>query len=166
MVVAENPDAALEAVESIDVSYTPLDPVIDLAAALAPGAPRLHEEAADNICLTWEKGDAAAVEQGFAQAAHRVRLEVRQSRLLPNPLKPRAALGDWDAAGGRLTLYTASQGVHDLRSQLAHDVFGVPEKTIRVVTPALRGSCGRKCYIFPDHVHVLSGEPALARPRP
>src|SRR3546814_8078165 len=112
MVVGENPDAALDAVESIDVSYTPLDPVIDLAAALAPGAPRLHEEAADNICLTWEKGDAAAVEQGFAQAAHRVRLEVRQSRLLPNPLEPRAALGDWDAAGGRLPLYTASQGVH------------------------------------------------------
>src|SRR3546814_4268537 len=38
MVVAENPDAALDAVESIDVSYTPLDPVIDPAAALAPGA--------------------------------------------------------------------------------------------------------------------------------
>src|SRR3546814_10753989 len=71
MVFAENPDAALDAVESIDVSYTPLDPVIDLAAALAPGAPRLHEEADDNFCLTGEKGEAAAGEKGRAQAAHR-----------------------------------------------------------------------------------------------
>src|SRR3546814_16660092 len=114
--------------------------------------------------LTWEKGDAAAVEQGFAQAAHLVRLEVRQSRLLPNPLEPRAALGDWDAAGGRLTLYTASQGVHDLRSQLANDVFGVPETTIRVVTPDVGGSFGLKMYLFPEHVMVLAAARALERP--
>src|SRR3546814_20498419 len=119
MVVGENPDAARDAVESIDVSYTPLDPVIDLAAALAPGAPRLHEDAADNICLPWEKGDASAVEQGFAQAAHRVRLEVRQSRLLPNPPQPRATLGAWVAVGGRWPLYTPSPGDNDLRTPLA-----------------------------------------------
>src|SRR3546814_17433065 len=51
MVVAENPDAALDAVESIDVSFTPPDTAIDLAAALAPAAPSLHDEAAHHSSL-------------------------------------------------------------------------------------------------------------------
>src|SRR5579859_7513419 len=50
-VVARDRYAAADALELIDVTYEPLDPVLDMEAALAPGSPKVHE--AGNKSFTW-----------------------------------------------------------------------------------------------------------------
>ena len=50
-VVAETLAAAKEAAELVAVDYEPLPAVTDTAAAVAPGAPAVWDEAPDNICF-------------------------------------------------------------------------------------------------------------------
>src|SRR2546430_17116753 len=56
-----------------------------------------------------EAGDAAA-DAAFRRAAHVVRLETQINRVTGVPLEPRAALGVYDEASGRYTLYAGSGG--------------------------------------------------------
>src|SRR5207302_7491305 len=66
LVAAETLEQARAAAEAIDVEYEPLPGVFGLEAALAPGAPRVHE--AGNVLAEWRiaRGDLAAA---FARAA-------------------------------------------------------------------------------------------------
>src|SRR5574337_755504 len=68
-VVAEDRYVATDACDAIEVDYEPLPAVGDLEAALAPAAPRVHEEVPDNVALrwSWTHGD---VEGAFARARH------------------------------------------------------------------------------------------------
>ena len=68
-VVAETLAAAKEAAERVAVDYEPLPAVTDTAAAAAPGAPAVWDEAPDNVCFFQEVGDKAAVEAAFARAS-------------------------------------------------------------------------------------------------
>ena len=47
------------------------------------------------------------------------RLDIVNNRLVTNYMEPRAAIGEYDAASGRFTLTTSSQGVHGLQGTLA-----------------------------------------------
>ncbi|MEZ4625960.1 MAG: hypothetical protein R2843_14490 [Thermomicrobiales bacterium] len=52
VVVAETLQQATDALGAIEVAYTPLDVVVDARAALADGAPQLHENAPNNLILS------------------------------------------------------------------------------------------------------------------
>ena len=164
MVVALTPEQARDAVERIEVDYEALPSVVDARQAGAPGQPRLHEAAPDNLAVEWEQGDLAAVERALAGAAHRVRVTVANNRLICNPLEPRGAVGDWDRRTRRLVLYSGSQGVHILRGTLAEAIFKVPQSSVRVVTDDVGGSFGMKMYLYPEQVMVLAAARELRRP--
>ena len=53
--------------------------------------------------------------QVFAKAAHAVKIEIVNPRIVANYMEPRGAVGSFDPASGRLTLHLGSQGVHALR---------------------------------------------------
>ena len=72
-----------------------------------------------NLCLDWEIGDRKAVDAAFARAAHVTRLDLINNRLVVNSMEPRGAIGDYDRNDRKYVLYTSSQGVHGLQSQLA-----------------------------------------------
>src|SRR3990172_3090191 len=57
LVVAGTLAQARGAAELIAVEYDPLPAVTEAAAALAPGAPQIWDEAPGNLCLDWETGD-------------------------------------------------------------------------------------------------------------
>src|SRR5919109_4818555 len=68
-VVAESPVIAEEALTLIDVDYEELPAVFDPTDALRPGAPRVHDERADNhtdLRYQFSHGD---VDRAFADAA-------------------------------------------------------------------------------------------------
>ena len=73
---------ARDAAERIAVEYRPLPAVVDAAAALAPGAPPIWDEAPGNLCYRFQRGDRAAVEAAFAAAAHIVEIELVNNRLV------------------------------------------------------------------------------------
>ena len=87
----------------------------NLTDAVAAGAVEVHDGVAGNICYDWVIGDKAVVDGVFAGAAHVVKLDLVNNRLIPNAMEPRVALGDFDTSSGDFTLYTTSQNPHVIR---------------------------------------------------
>jgi carbon-monoxide dehydrogenase large subunit len=143
-VVAEGRFAAEDAAEAVAVDYEPLPSVCDPRAALAPGAPLLHERFGSNIVFDIERGSREKTESAMAGAAKIVALDLHNSRLAANPLEPRAYLCEYDAAADRYTLYATTQQPHYLRRWLSLYTLHIPEHKIRVVSPDVGGGFGVK----------------------
>ncbi|HSK39404.1 MAG TPA: xanthine dehydrogenase family protein molybdopterin-binding subunit, partial [Arenibaculum sp.] len=164
LVVAETEQQARDAAELVRVDYADRPAITALDAALNEDAPRVWDEAPGNLCFDWERGDAAAVDRGFAQAAHVVALDLVNNRIVPTPMEGRACNADFDPATGKLTLYVSSQGVHAIRQQLARNIFKVPEKSIHVLTTDVGGGFGMKIFLYPEYVLALYAARKLGRP--
>jgi carbon-monoxide dehydrogenase large subunit len=143
-VVAESRFAAEDAAEAVAVDYEPLPSVCDPRAALASGAPLLHERFGYNIVFDIERGNREKTESALAGAAKVVVLDLHNSRLAANPLEPRAYLCEYDAASDRYTLYATTQQPHYLRRWLSLYTLHIPEHKIRVVSPDVGGGFGVK----------------------
>ena len=163
MVIAETPAAARDGAERVAVDYEPLPAVIASVDAAAAGAPILWEEAKSNVCVDSEAGDAAAAEAAFVRAAHVVRLQTRVNRVTGVPMEPRAALGVWDEASGRYTLYAGSGGSVRIKGDLA-GTLGVPESAVRVVAREVGGNYGTRNAFYPEFALVAWAARRLRRP--
>ncbi|HRQ83185.1 MAG TPA: xanthine dehydrogenase family protein molybdopterin-binding subunit, partial [Azospirillaceae bacterium] len=164
MVVAETLWQARDAAEAVFVDYADLPSITDTAAALAAEAAQVWDQAPNNQCFDWEAGDEAATDAGFAKAAHVVRLDLVNNRVVPNPLEGRACLAWIEAETGRSVLSVTSQGVHSLQKQLAKNIFRIPEKSLRVITGDVGGGFGMKIFNYPEYVCTLFAARALGRP--
>ncbi|MBI1776736.1 MAG: xanthine dehydrogenase family protein molybdopterin-binding subunit [Proteobacteria bacterium] len=162
-VVAERVEQARDALELIEVDYEPLAAVTDGPAALAPDAPPLFAEAPGNVAFRWQGGDAEAVDAAFNRAHHVTRLEVVNNRIIMVAMETRGAIGQFDAATGRFTLYTASQMPHGLKKSLK-TVLHVEEKQVRVAVADVGGGFGLKNSLYPEQVMVLWAARRLGRP--
>ncbi len=163
-VVAESRAIARSAAEAVALSIEALPALIDTRAATAPDAPRLHDAIARNMAADFHHGDAAIVEAAFAGAAHVVTETVANSRIVVNCLEPRCAVAEHDAATGRYTLHTPSQGVFGLRDGLARHVLGVEAGQVRVLTGSVGGSFGMKSQVYPEQICLLHATKLLGRP--
>ncbi len=163
LVIAETTDEAKDAVELIDVDYEPLPAVLDPAAAAAPGAPLLHDEAPGNVAVDWGFGDLAAVEAAFAKAAKVVALDLVINRIVVAAMEPRSVVGDYDPASGRYTAHLGTQGVHLMRDDLA-EILGVEKDKVRVLTTDVGGGFGMKGANHPEHVLIPWAARRVGRP--
>ena len=143
-VVADSRFAAEDAAEAVAIDYEPLPSVCDPRAAVAPGAPLVHERFGSNIVFDIERGSREKTEAALAGAAKIVELDLHNSRLAANPLEPRAYLCEYDAASDRYTLYATTQQPHYLRRWLSVYTLHIPEHKIRVVSPDVGGGFGVK----------------------
>jgi carbon-monoxide dehydrogenase large subunit len=162
--VAETPAQAADAAAAVVLDLEPLTACADVERALAPGAPPIWPEAPGNVAFDWTDGDPAAVDAAFRQAAHVARVRLRDTRLAPSALEPRAAIGQWDAAGQRYTLTASTQGVAVVRRLLAEGVFKVPPQQLRVVTHDVGGGFGMKVQAYPEYAVLLFAARRLGRP--
>ena len=119
VVIAESKNLARDAAEAVVVDYEELPAVADVHAAIKAGAPQLHPEAPGNQVYDWVIGDEGAVNAAFASAANVVKMDLTNNRLAPNPMEPRSAVADYDAAEEHFTLYTTSQNPHVARLVLS-----------------------------------------------
>ena len=164
VVIADTKQAAKDAAELLEIEYEDLPAVASMRDAIAPGAPLVHDDAPGNLCYDWEIGDKAAVDAAFARAAHRVKLDLTNNRLVPNALEPRAALGDFDPSSGDFTLYTTSQNPHVIRLLMGAFVLHIPEHKLRVVAPDVGGGFGSKIYHYAEEAIVTWAAGKLRRP--
>ncbi|HZP69613.1 MAG TPA: xanthine dehydrogenase family protein molybdopterin-binding subunit [Pseudolabrys sp.] len=162
-VVAETAAQALDASELIAVEYEELPAVTSTAEAPKPGAPRVWDDCPDNICFVELIGDKAAVDAAFARAAKVVKHRFVINRVTAATMEPRGAVGDYNAADGRYTIYTSIQRPHPVRADLAK-VLKVPESKIRIVTGDTGGSFGMKSPIFNETPLVLLASKLTGRP--
>jgi carbon-monoxide dehydrogenase large subunit len=169
MVVATSAAAAQDAAEKIAVDYEPLAPVTDARAALAPGAPQLWPEAPGNIGFDWsapadpDGKKQVALERAFKDAAHVVRVELVNQRLVVASLEPRIATASYDAATQQFTLRCPTQGVASVRGQVA-GVLNIKPEELRVVTEDVGGAFGMKGWCYPEYIAMLHAARALKRP--
>jgi carbon-monoxide dehydrogenase large subunit len=160
-VIADDPYRAWDALDLIGVEYAPLPALVDVDAALAPGAPVLHAEIGSNVPAEWRQhvGDADAAIRGADVV---VRTRIRLARGTAHPLEPRGLVVRWD--DGRLTVWGAIQLVHRHRTVLASQL-GVPEDHIRVIAPPdVGGGFGTKAMYYPEYIVVAALARALGRP--
>ncbi len=161
IVVAETLLQAKDAAEAVELDIEPLNAVTNPEEATQPGAPVLYDEAPDNVALDYHYGDSEKVKAAFARAAHVTRLKLINSRVVVNAMEPRAALAQFE--NGRFTLYTCSQGVFGMKSNIAQ-ILNAEPKLVRVITGNVGGSFGMKAAPYPEYVCILHAARVLGRP--
>jgi carbon-monoxide dehydrogenase large subunit len=163
LIVAESAAAAQDAAELVEVDYRDLPVVIGAPQALAAGAPLVHDSVAGNLALDYESGDEAKTRAAFESAARVIELELDISRVVGNPMEPRACLAAFDRAADQYHLYTCTQGVAIMRNQLSA-VLGVPPEKIRVIAEEVGGGFGVRFNLYPEYCAALYAAKKLGRP--
>jgi len=163
MVVADSALAAQDAAELVEVEYRDLPAVVSAEAALAPGAPQLHEEAPGNLAFDYESGNEEAVKAAFAQAAHVTRLKLEVTRVAPSPMELRGCTVRYDAKDGTYHVHVCIQGINMMRKQLAA-ITGVPEEKFVVHAQDIGGSFGQRSAAYPEYVAQMIAAKELGRP--
>jgi carbon-monoxide dehydrogenase large subunit len=161
VVIADDVYRAHDALDLIRVEYEPLPAVVDVEAALAPGAPVLHEEIGSNVVAEWRQrvGDVEAV---LRDAPVVVRTRIRLARGGAHPLEPRSLVAEWRE--GTLTIRGAVQMVHRHRGVIAGQL-GLPEDRVRVIAPPdVGGGFGTKGMYYPEYIVVAELARRLDRP--
>jgi carbon-monoxide dehydrogenase large subunit len=161
-VVAETVSQAKDAAEQVVVEFEPLPVVTDAKAAVAQDAQRLYDDL-PNIMIDAEVGDAKATADVFARAAHVTRLDTWINRVTGVPMEPRAAVGIYDKASGRYTLYAGSGGIVRQKKELSA-ILGVPFDDVRVVAKEIGGNFGTKNSFFPEFALVVWASKRVGRP--
>ena len=162
-VVAETKAQAMDAAEAVEVRYEELPFVLESEAAMRPGAPAVWDELPNNTLVDTLFGDVQATDQAFARAAHVVARNFHVGRVTGVPMEPRAALGNYDGATGRYTLYAGSGGAVRQKHELS-TVLGVPPDSLRVLSHDVGGNFGTRNRVFVEFGLVLWAAKRLGRP--
>jgi aerobic carbon-monoxide dehydrogenase large subunit len=162
-VVAGSRTQAQSAAEAIAVDYEVLPAVVDPIEATRPGAPVVWPEAPDNIVAAISYGDAAKVEAAFANAAHKISLDLVSQRLVPSAMEPRSTIAEIEKKSGRLILHTESQTPGSTRDLLAEAILKRPKESVRVLVGDIGGGFGQKTSLFPEDGVVAYAATKLGR---
>ena len=161
-VFAETLEQARAGAEMVAITYGELKPVVDLASAHE--GEQIHENVPNNMYFDFELGDEKATEDALASAKTIVELEVRNNRLIPNAMEPRAAVAEYDPIDEAYTLYTTSQNPHLTRLVIGAFMLSIPESKLRVVAPDVGGGFGSKIYVYPEEAVCTWAAKKLGRP--
>lgn len=162
-VIAQTAAQAQEATEAVVLDIEALDPVVEMADAVKPGAPQLYDEAPGNVAFDYHFGDSEKVEAAFRAAAHVTKLHILDTRIVINALEPRSAVAEYDGKDGRFTLWAPTQSVMGSRANAA-GMMNVPVEKMRFIATNVGGSFGMKGAVFPEYVCVMHAARELARP--
>jgi CO/xanthine dehydrogenase Mo-binding subunit len=138
LVAAETLELARTAAEAIDVEYEPLPGVFTPEAALAPGAPLVHE--GGNLLAQWRitRGD---LEGAFARAAVVVEGEYETQLVDAAYLEPESGVA-WIDSDGVITIRLSTQVIEHFRD--VAEVLQLPQNRVRVIGTYLGGGFGGK----------------------
>jgi carbon-monoxide dehydrogenase large subunit len=163
IVIAEDPYAAEDGVEAAVVTYQAHAPVTTAEQALEPGAPLVHDEAANNVLLDVSMFATEGIDEVFAEAACVVRVQTRTGRQNAVPLETRGVVAAWDDRDGQLVVQTCTQIPHQVRTVLARSLR-LDERAVRVLTPDMGGGFGLKCVVGREEIAAAAAALRLRRP--
>src|SRR5512142_2613145 len=96
-VVADTIDHARDAIEAIEVNWTPLPAVVGVVHAVKPGAPQVWPDHAGNVLFDVPIGDKKATDAAFAKAHAVAEISIVNPRVVTNFTETRAAVCHYDA---------------------------------------------------------------------
>ncbi|MGY3290457.1 CO/xanthine dehydrogenase Mo-binding subunit [Bradyrhizobium sp. LM3.6] len=150
-VVAETIDQARDAIEAIEVKWSPLPAVTGVVNAIKKGAPQVWPDKAGNVLFDVSIGDKAATEAVFAKAHAVAEISIVNPRVVASFMEARAAVCEYDAKRDHLTLTVGSQGSHRLRDILCQNVLNIPTDKMRVICPDVGGGFGTKLFPYREY---------------
>jgi len=163
MVVATSRYVAEDAAEDIMVDAEPLEAVVDLARALAPDAPVIHEALGSNLAAhaIQRKGDYRAAKERAALVISR---RFHYDRGASASIETRGVVAAWDANAEQLTIWDTTQAPIPIRNGLAA-MLGLLESQVRVIAPFIGGGFGPKIMMFyPEEVLLPWAAIRLGKP--
>ncbi len=165
VVIAETREQARDAADAVMVDYEELPAVAKVDLAVKNGAPLVHDDVPHNTCFDWALGNPIEeVDKAIDDAHHVTKLEYVNQRVIPNAIEPRSAIGHYEDASGKYTLYTSSQNPHLIRLLLCAFVLGIPEQKVRVVAPDVGGGFGSKIFHYIEEALMIWVSERLKRP--
>ncbi|MDE0781450.1 MAG: xanthine dehydrogenase family protein molybdopterin-binding subunit, partial [Alphaproteobacteria bacterium] len=164
MAVADTESQARDAIELIEVNYTPRPAVTSCFEAFQDGAPQLYDDCPNNESYFYEAGDKPATDAAFDNADHTITQRLVINRVTANTMENRGVIGEFDPGNGRYTLRCGFQRPWLFRKSLADQSFKVPESKIRLVTDDIGGSYGLRGSIYPEMVLMPWASKIVGRP--
>jgi len=157
VVLAECRNAAEDAALLVSLDLEPLPAVVDPEAALALGAPIIHDRFASNLigAFTIGKGNA---DTALAGAPHRLKRRFHHHRYGALPMECRGVVAEHDRRTDSVTIWSSTQVVHWVRREAA-SVLRLPEARVRCVALDVGGGFGVKGHVYPEDLLI----PFLAR---
>jgi len=154
-IVAESRYAAADGAAAMEIDYDPLPVVIDPFKALQPDSPlvRPDKPKKSNHIWHWEVGDKAGTDALLAKSDVVVHQDFYIPRLNVSSIETCGCVASFDAMG-RLTMYMTTQAPHAIRTVFAL-VSGLPEQSIRVISPDIGGGFGGKVPVYPGYVVAI-----------
>ncbi len=163
VVVASDRYKAEDAVDLIDVQYRALAANIDPLKALSPNSPVIHDGFGGNVASdrTFRYGDP---ERAFAEAAHRISIDIRYPRNSCTPIETYGVVADYDASEDAFDILANFQGPFSIHAVISR-ALKVPGNRVRLRTPPdSGGSFGVKQGVFPYIVLLAAASRAVGRP--
>jgi carbon-monoxide dehydrogenase large subunit len=168
MVVAATRNQAKDAAELVEIEWEELPAVADAVSSARADAPQLWPPAFTpeygNIAAYYHRGDKAAADAAFNAAHKVVSIRIVNNRIVSNPIEPKAAAAEYDAASGVLTLWCPTQNIHVMRTQLADAILKMPADKLRIVTGDLGGGFGTRVWPYPEYAAIAYAARKLGRP--
>lgn len=157
-VAAISEEIAEDALRLIEVEYEPLPFVVEMEAALAPGAPKIHADGNRAVEKESERGDIA---RGFADADVIVDEVYVTATALHNAFEPHGCTCTWQ--GDQLIIYESTQGIFDVRDQVA-EKLRLPTHKVRVIKQYMGGGFGAKQIVWKQTIIAALLAKASGRP--
>jgi aerobic carbon-monoxide dehydrogenase large subunit len=160
MVVAESKAQAVDAAETVIVDYDELPPVATVAAALAEGAPLIHEAQGSNVANAMGTGPVEGV---LDDADVIVRETIVNQRVAPVPMEVGGIVAVPGPTDGELSIWVSSQGPHGVRDEIAM-LLGLDPARVHARNAAVGGGFGAKQGMVVEHLIVAKAALTLGRP--
>ena len=159
--VAPSRAEAEDMADRVAVDFEILPAVSDMLAARDADAPLVHEAWGDNVFL--ETGVEDDIESVAARAAVKITREFRTARQCMAPIEGKGVLAEWDGRLRQLTVISAAQLPHIVRTGLA-ECLGLDHASVRVIAPDVGGGFGYKGILAPEEVCIAWLARHLERP--
>ncbi|MDF1749028.1 MAG: xanthine dehydrogenase family protein molybdopterin-binding subunit [Alphaproteobacteria bacterium] len=147
--------------EQIDITFDELPAVHDMTKARNKDAALVHEDWDENVFL--ESAVDINFEAAVAQADVIVRREFKTARQCMAPIEGRGLIAAWDRNLEVLTLHSATQMPHIVRTGLS-ECLKLDHGQIRVIAPDVGGGFGYKGILLPEEVCACFLAMKLDRP--
>jgi carbon-monoxide dehydrogenase large subunit len=146
----------------VNVEYRALPALATVAAAMAPGAPRLHEEWTDNVAATFNhsQGDMPGA---LASSPRRLLRKFRFGRQVPLPIETRGCVVDYNGDRRSLTAWVSTQAHYNVRQNIA-SILDIPEYNVRVIAEDVGGGFGAKSRTYAEEIVISHASRVLRRP--
>ena len=152
MCLAPDRAKAEDIVQQISVGIEELTAIHDMVQARDAGTPLIHEQWNENVFLE-SVVDDPNFDEIAAKAPVKVTRTFRTARQCMSPIEGRGVVAEWDSRLEQLTVFSASQMPHIVRTGLS-ECLGLDHGKVRIIAPDVGGGFGYKGILLPEEVAI------------